>query len=64
LIDEVPGQNVIDTVIHRGGGAAASWFYGPAGSLGLGRMAWVGAIAVGWLAVAWASVVHERRRTA
>jgi AAA family ATP:ADP antiporter len=66
--DKYQAKNVIDTVIHRGGDAAASWFTAglKAAGLGLGGMAWVGVpIAVGWLAVAWAlGRAHERRRTA
>jgi AAA family ATP:ADP antiporter len=66
--DKYQAKNVIDTVIHRGGDAAASWFTAglKAAGLGLAGMAWVGVpIAVGWLAVAWAlGRAHERRRTA
>jgi AAA family ATP:ADP antiporter len=64
--DKYQAKNVIDTVIHRGGDAAASWFTAglKAVGLGLSGMAWVGVpIAVVWLLVAWAlGRAHERRR--
>jgi AAA family ATP:ADP antiporter len=64
--DKYQAKNVIDTVIHRGGDAASSWFAAGLKSLGFGLhgMAWVGVpIAVVWLLVAWAlGREHERRR--
>lgn len=64
--DKYQAKNVIDTVIHRGGDAASSWFAAGLKALGLGLhgMAWVGVpIAVVWLLVAWTlGREHERRR--
>jgi AAA family ATP:ADP antiporter len=64
--DKYQAKNVIDTVIHRGGDAASSWFAAglKAAGLGLSGMAWVGVpIASAWLFVAWAlGREHERRR--
>jgi len=64
--DKYQAKNVIDTVIHRGGDAASSWFAAglKAAGLGLSGMAWVGVpVAVAWLLVAWAlGREHERRR--
>jgi AAA family ATP:ADP antiporter len=64
--DKYQAKNVIDTVIHRGGDAASSWFAAglKAAGLGLAGMAWVGVpIAALWLLVAWAlGREHERRR--
>lgn len=64
--DKYQAKNVIDTVIHRGGDAASSWFAAglKAAGLGLSGLAWVGVpIAVIWLAVAWAlGREHESRR--
>ena len=64
--DKYQAKNVIDTVIHRGGDAASSWFAAglKAAGLGLSAMAWVGVpIAALWLGVAWAlGREHERRR--
>jgi AAA family ATP:ADP antiporter len=64
--DKYQAKNVIDTVIHRGGDAGASWFTAAlkAAGLSLSGMAWVGVpIAVGWLLVAWVlGQAHERRR--
>ena len=66
--DKYQAKNVIDTVIHRGGDAGASWFTAAlkAAGLSLSGMAWVGVpIAVGWLLVAWVlGQAHERRRAA
>jgi AAA family ATP:ADP antiporter len=66
--DKYQAKNVIDTVIHRGGDAGASWFTAAlkAAGLSLSGMAWVGVpIAVGWLLVAWVlGQAHERRRQA
>jgi len=66
--DKYQAKNVIDTVIHRGGDAGASWFTAAlkAAGLSLSGMAWVGVpIAVGWLLVAWVlGQAHERRRKA
>ena len=66
--DKYQAKNVIDTVIHRGGDAASSWFAAglKAAGLGLGGMAGIGVpIAVVWLLVAWAlGREHERRRAA
>jgi AAA family ATP:ADP antiporter len=64
--DKYQAKNVIDTVIHRGGDAASSWFAAGLKSAGLGLsgMAWVGVpIAALWLLVAWAlGREHERLR--
>ena len=66
--DKYQAKNVIDTVIHRGGDAASSWFAAglKAAGLGLSGLAWVGVpIAAVWLLVAWAlGRAHERRRAA
>jgi len=66
-VDKYQAKNVIDTVIHRGGDAASSWFAAglKAAGLGLSGMAWVGVpVALVWLGVAWAlGGEHERRRT-
>jgi AAA family ATP:ADP antiporter len=66
--DKYQAKNVIDTVIHRGGDAGASWFTAAlkAAGLSLSGMAWVGVpIAIGWLLVAWVlGQAHERRRQA
>jgi AAA family ATP:ADP antiporter len=53
--DKYQAKNVIDTVIHRGGDAASSWFAAALRSAGLSLagMAWVGVpIALLWLATA------------
>jgi AAA family ATP:ADP antiporter len=64
--DKYQAKNVIDTVIHRSGDAASSWFAAGMKSAGLGLsgMAWVGVpIAALWLLVAWAlGREHERLR--
>jgi AAA family ATP:ADP antiporter len=66
--DKYQAKNVIDTVIHRGGDAASSWFAAglKAAGLGLGGMAWVGVpIALVWGVIAWLlGREHERRRLA
>jgi ATP:ADP antiporter, AAA family len=66
--DKYQAKNVIDTVIHRGGDAASSWFAAglKAAGVGLGGMAGIGVpIAIIWLLVAWAlGREHERRRRA
>jgi AAA family ATP:ADP antiporter len=65
--DKYQAKNVIDTVIHRCGDAASSWFAAglKAAGMGLSGMAWVGVpVALVWLGVAWAlGREHERRRT-
>jgi AAA family ATP:ADP antiporter len=64
--DKYQAKNVIDTVIHRGGDAASSWFAAALKSAGtsLAGMAWVGVpIAALWLAVAvWLGRRHEALR--
>jgi AAA family ATP:ADP antiporter len=65
--DKYQAKNVIDTVIHRGGDAASSWFAAALKSAGLSLagMAWVGVpIALLWLATAlYLGRKHEALRT-
>jgi len=47
--DRYKAKNFIDTVVYRGGDAAAGWFFGTLGA----AMAFVAmAISVGWTAIA------------
>jgi AAA family ATP:ADP antiporter len=66
--DKYQAKNVIDTVIHRGGDAASSWFAAAllAAGLSLSGMAFVGVpIACLWLATAaFLGKRHERLRAA
>ncbi len=66
--DKYQAKNVIDTVIHRGGDAASSWFAAAlkAAGLSLAAMAWVGVpIALLWLATAlYLGRKHEALRAA
>lgn len=66
--DKYQAKNVIDTVIHRGGDAASSWFAAglKAAGLSLAGMAWAGVpIALLWLATAlYLGRAHERLRAA
>jgi AAA family ATP:ADP antiporter len=66
--DKYQAKNVIDTVIHRGGDAASSWFAAglKAAGLSLAGVAWVGVpIALLWLATAvYLGRAHEKLRAA
>jgi AAA family ATP:ADP antiporter len=66
--DKYQAKNVIDTVIHRGGDAASSWFAAAlkAAGLSLAAMAWIGVpIALLWLATAvYLGRKHESLRAA
>ena len=66
--DKYQAKNVIDTVIHRGGDAASSWFATglKAAGLSLAGVAWVGVpIALVWLGTAlYLGRAHERLRAA
>jgi AAA family ATP:ADP antiporter len=66
--DKYQAKNVIDTVIHRGGDAASSWFAAGLKSAGLSLagMAWMGVpIAALWLATAiYLGRKHEALRAA
>ena len=66
--DKYQAKNAIDTVIHRGGDAASSWFAAAlkGAGLSLAAMAWIGVpIAIAWLVTAtYLGRKHEALRAA
>ena len=63
--EKYKAKNAIDTVVYRGGDAAAGWAYAGVTALGVGAMAagvYAAPLALGWAALAVVLGRSQRRR--